>query len=96
MCGGGNKGPSASEQKAQEEAARARAQAEADKVRAQTELERQRQAEKTLADQVAMANADQARRSKTRTLLLGAAASEGDIDPLTGLPKKKATTLLGG
>lgn len=98
--GGGSKGPSAAEQKAQEDAARARAQAEADKVRATQELERQRQSEKTLADQVEMANADQARRSKNRTLLAGVAAEEDEdvtgIDPLTGAPKKKKGTLIGG
>ena len=96
-CGGGGGGPSAAEMAAQEQAARDRARAEADKVRAEQDLERQKQAQKALADQVAMANADAARRQKNRTLLAGVAADEGQIDPLTGLPKpKKSSTLIGG
>lgn len=97
MCGGGYSGPSAAEQKAQEEAARSRAQAEADKLKAAQELERQKSGQAALADQVAMANADQARRTRNRTLLAGLSAEEDN--PLEspkspGEQKRKRATLL--
>lgn len=97
MCGGGPKGPSAAQQIAQEQAARDRARAEAEKLKAEQNLEKEKAGQKALADRVAMANADQARRSKNRTLLAGLEEEEssGLEDPNAPSEKKrKRATLL--
>lgn len=97
MCGG-TKGPSAADLVAQEDASRRKAQAEADKLRATQDLEKQRAGDELLAERVALANADQARRTRNRTLLAGLEAEDGALpleDPRSvSTKKRKLATLL--
>jgi hypothetical protein len=78
LCGGGSKGPSAAEIAAQTEANRRLADAETARIKAESDAKQQEADAKTLAESVASANADQARRARNRTLLAGVAAEEGD------------------
>lgn len=77
MCG--SKGPSAAETRAQTEANERLAKAEAERIKAEQAKAQQEADAKTLAEQVAQANADQARRARNRTLLAGVASEEGQI-----------------
>ncbi len=97
MCGG-QRQQSQAELTAMDEAARKRAQAEADKLRATTDLEKQKAGDQLLADRVVTANADQARRTRNRSLLAGLQSEEGALpleDPNSvSTKKRKLATLL--
>lgn len=69
--GGGNSGPSSADPVKQKNAAKARAQAEADEITAQIELDKQTENIKVVGDQAQLANDDEARRIRNRTLLAG-------------------------
>ncbi|MES2973278.1 MAG: hypothetical protein V4757_06700 [Pseudomonadota bacterium] len=90
MCGGGPKGPSQEELIAQENAARDRAKAEADKITAEKDAEKQKETQKVLADQVAMAKQDLDRRQRQRTLLGGLQSEEGDLEDENAKSQRKA------
>lgn len=74
-----SKGPSAAETRAQTEANERLAKAEAERIKAEQAKAQQEADAKTLAEQVAQANADQARRARNRTLLAGIASEEGQM-----------------
>jgi regulator of protease activity HflC (stomatin/prohibitin superfamily) len=98
MCGGGPKGPSAAEQQAQAEANAALIRAETDKIKAEQEIEKQKQADKVMADNKAMAQADQQKKQRQLTLLGGILGEDEDETPLdstlTDRKKSKKKPLL--
>lgn len=105
MCiGGGSSGPSSAELAAQEKASAERAAAETAKITAEQDFEKQKQNDKVVSDQAAVANADAQRRIRNRTLLAGLGMEEGDTglstleDPTSrsSAKAKRAKTLIGG
>lgn len=76
-CGGGSKGPSAQETLQQTQASKALADAETARLKAEQDAQNAVQAQKVLADNVQLANADQARRQRNRTLLASLGSEEG-------------------
>lgn len=80
MCGGGPKGPSAEELAAQAEANKKLVEAETAQMEREREIEKEKEAQKVLEGQVAMANADKAKRQRQQTLLQGIYAVEDEDD----------------
>lgn len=105
LCGGGSRGPSAAEIRAQAEANARLAEAEAARIKAESDAKQREADAKALAENVAQANADQARRARNRTLLAGALDEEGmtsgleaDLEDPNSPSQKKAkrATLISG
>ncbi|WP_332751834.1 hypothetical protein [Hydrogenophaga sp.] len=96
MCSSGQKGPSSEQLVAQEMAAQKRAEAEVSRLNAERDLEKQKENAMQLAEQASAAEADQARRSKNRTLLAGIGTEEGELeDPNSPAQRKvKRATLI--
>lgn len=90
MCGGGPSGPTSEELVAQEAAATKRAEAEIARTKAERDLEKQKENAMQLAEQASAAEADQARRSKNRTLLAGVGMEEGELEDPTSPSQRKA------
>ncbi|MDO9100299.1 MAG: hypothetical protein Q7V53_06155 [Caldisericota bacterium] len=103
MCGGGPKGPSAEEIAAQTRANKELVDAETKKINDEREAQKEKEAQKVLADQTAMATADQQRKQRQQTLLGGILEEDDDTLPDgTAAPavadkpksKKKSKTIL--
>ena len=71
MCGGGLKGPSAAELQAQAGVNAALIRAETDKIKTEQQAAKDAEDRKVMADNKAMAEADQQRRQRQLTLLGG-------------------------
>lgn len=92
MCGGGPKGPSAEEIAAQTKANKELVDAETKKMEREREIEKEKEAAKVLEGQVAMANADKAKRQRQQTILQGIYAEEDEDE--VALPDGTAAPVL--
>ncbi len=103
MCGGGPKGPTAAELTEQAKANKELVEADTAKIEAERQAEKDKEAAKVMADNKAMAEADQKRKQRQQTLLGGILSDEEDDDdtlpdgtaaPSATKSRKKSKTIL--